>query len=485
MTARIAPCLRDLLRLILLAGVGLATLLFAPAPAVGESEARIAARDATREAQIAQERREEARQPYAMLRTLQSLQERIAHGDIRAHEGQRALITRVAETFLRADPAEFADKRNANAAVSFVLGGGPPIVLERMLALDPAPAIDPDLLAGALAYVHGREEDARERLAGFDPQALPGYLGAQIAIARSALIVREDPQEAVRLLSLARLLAPGTLAEEAALRREIFVEGQRGELEQLEFLAVQYLRRYRNSVYAGNFRQRFISLLATLDFARSVEDFLRLEAVLAQMDGEGKRDLYLFFARHALLSGALDLARLAAERAIGFSAGDSDEEERARFYFAAAQIVTPSYEPAVEILLALDPDRLPEADLPVLEAAMATAAAIGEPLRAAVGVEDEAELDEADRADAPDATDSEAQAEAEAELEGDIPSAGEDADAEADADDVEVDIADADAPGETPPQTALEAALYPKTAIMQRAMAALDEIDLLLEGQTR
>ena len=44
---------------------------------------------------------------------------------------------------------------------------------------------------------------------------------------------------------------------------------------------------------------------------------------------------------------------------------------------------------------------------------------------------------------------------------------------------VEVDIADADAPGETPPETALEAALYPKTAIMQRAMAALEEIDLL------
>ena len=472
------PLTAPQLRRILLTGAGLAALLLAPAPAAAESEARIAAREATREAQIAQERREEARQPYAMLRTLQSLQERIAHGDIRAHEGQRALITRVAETFLRADPADFADPRNANAAVSFVLGGGPPIVLERMLALDPAPAVDPDLLAGALAYVHGREEDARERLAGFDPRALPGYLGAQIAIARSALIVREDAAEAVRLLSLARLLAPGTLAEEAALRREIFVEGQRGELERLEFLAVQYLRRYRNSVYAGNFRQRFITLLATLDFAESVEDFLRLEHVLAQMDGEGKRDLYLFFARHALLSGRLDLARYASERAAGFSAGDSEEEERARFYFAAAQIVTPAYEPAVEILLALDPDRLPEADIPVLEAAMVTAAAIGRPLHAVVGVEDDAETEEAEEAEVADGSQ-----EAEAEAEGGILIAGEDAEPEAD--EAQNDIAEADAPKEVPPETALEAALYPKTPIMQRAMAALDDIDLLLEGQNR
>lgn len=471
------PLTAPQLRGILLAGAGLAALLLAPAPAAAESEARIAAREATREAQIAQERREEARQPYAMLRTLQSLQERIAHGDIRAHEGQRALITRVAETFLRADPADFEDPRNANAAVSFVLGGGPPIVLERMLALDPAPAVDPDLLAGALAYVHGREEDARERLAGFDPRALPGYLGAQIAIARSALIVREDAAKAVRLLSLARLLAPGTLAEEAALRREIFVEGQRGELERLEFLAVQYLRRYRNSVYAGNFRQRFITLLATLDFAESVEDFLRLENVLAQMDGEGKRDLYLFFARHALLSGRLDLARYASERAAGFSAGDSEEEERARFYFAAAQIVTPAYEPAVEILLALDPERLPEADIPVLEAAMVTAAAIGRPLHAVVGVEDEAETEEAEEAEVADGSE-----EAEAE-EGALLVEGEDAEPEAD--EAQSDIAEADGSKEAPPETALEAALYPKTPIMQRAMAALDDIDLLLEGQNR
>ncbi|MCC5979876.1 MAG: chemotaxis protein [Salinarimonas sp.] len=471
MTTRLAPNLRGLM----LGGAGLIALVTATAPAGAESEARIAAREATREAQIAQERRDESREPYAMLRTLQSLQERIAHGDVRAHEGQRALITRVAETFLRADPAVFADPRNANAAISFVLGGGPPIVLERMLALDPAPAVEPDLLAGALAYVHGREEDARERLAGFDPRALPGYLGAQVAIARSALIVREDPKEAVRLLSLARLLAPGTLAEEAALRREIFVEGQRGELERLEFLAVQYLRRYRNSVYAGNFRQRFITLLATLDFAESVEDFLRLETVLAHMDGEGKRDLYLFFARHALLSGRLDLARLASERAMGFSAGDSDEEERARFYFAAGQIVTQAYEPAVEILLALDPERLPEADIPVLEAAMATAAAIGEPLHAIVGVD--SARDEDDAEDEP-GEDEDAERAGE---EADETVVAEDA-AEADA---QGETAVADTPTDSPPETALAAALYPKTPVMQRALAALDEIDLLLEGQKR
>jgi chemotaxis protein MotC len=478
MTTRLAPRLSPGLRL-LLGGAGVIAMLAAAAPASAESEARSDAREATREAQIAQERRDEARQPYAMLRTLQSLQERIAHGDIRAHEGQRALITRVAEVFLRADPAEFEDPRNANAAVSFVLGGGPPIVLERMLALDPAPALDRDLLAGALAYVHGREEDARERLAGFDPRALPGYLGAQVAIARSALIVREDPAEAVRLLSLARLLAPGTLAEEAALRREIFVEGQRGELERLEFLAVQYLRRYRNSVYAGNFRQRLITLLATLDFAESVDDFLRLETVLAQMDGEGKRDLYLFFARHSLLSGQLDLARYASERAAGFSAGGSDEEERARFYFAAAQIVTPSYEPAVEILLALDPERLPEADILVLEAAMATAAAIGEPLHAIVGID--ATGDEADAGDEPVAGDGEGE---------DADGAGEGAHEtrvaeDADEADAQEDAAESDAPADAPPETALAAALYPQTPIMQRAIAALDEIDLLLEGQNR
>ncbi|MCG6122733.1 MAG: chemotaxis protein [Microvirga sp.] len=323
---------------------------------------------------------EEASQPepYALVRTLQHLQDDIARGDVRAHAAQRALIDRIAARLVEADETVWRETRNAHAAVAFVLGGGPPSILERLLALDPPPAADPALIRGALAYAMGREAQAREGLDDVDPLAVSGHLGAQIAIARSALAVRDDPAEAARLLSIARLLAPGTLIEEAALRREIFVEGQRGEMRRFEYLVIQYLRRFRHSVYAGNFRQRFILLLTQMDFARDVENFLRLEAILAQLDGPGERDLYLHFARHALLEGRMELARFAAARATALSAGGSAEEARAQFYDAAAAIVTPDFEPAAERLLSLDPGALPETDSPLLAAAMSSAIAIGD-----------------------------------------------------------------------------------------------------------
>ncbi|TVR07139.1 MAG: chemotaxis protein [Salinarimonadaceae bacterium] len=317
-------------------------------------------------------------QPYALVRTLQHLQENIARGDVRAHEAQRALIDQITARLGAAQETVWREKRNVHAAVAFVLGGGPPSVLERLLDLDPPPAGDPALIRGALAYAMGREAEAREALAGIDPLTVAGHLGAQLAIVRSALAVREDPAEAARLLSIARLLAPGTLIEEAALRREIFVEGQRGDIERFEYLVIQYLRRFRHSVYAGNFRQRFILLLTQMDFARDVENFLRLEAILAQLDGPGERDLYLHFARHALLEGRIELARFAAARAAALSAGASEEEARAQFYDAAAAIVTPDFEPAAERLLSLDPAALPETDRPLLAAAMTSAIAIGD-----------------------------------------------------------------------------------------------------------
>ena len=46
-------------------------------------------------------------------------------------------------------------------------------------------------------------------------------LAGQVAFARSVLETRRDPKAAIARLDWARLLAPGGLVEEAALRREI------------------------------------------------------------------------------------------------------------------------------------------------------------------------------------------------------------------------------------------------------------------------
>ena len=127
------------------------------------------------------------------------------------------------------------------------------------------------LLVLAWAAVHLNDGLAR---------SLPAGLAGQLALTQSALVVREAPARSLELLDLARLLAPGTLVEEGALRRQIFVVAQGGDATRFEALSIQYLRRFRRSVYAGNFRQRFAAALTRLDFDSDRTRIARLERML-------------------------------------------------------------------------------------------------------------------------------------------------------------------------------------------------------------
>ncbi|MGJ3264090.1 MAG: chemotaxis protein MotC [Salinarimonas sp.] len=406
-----------------------------------------------------------APEPYALVRTLQALQERVAQGDIEAHRAQRALIGHIAHGFAQAPEAAWADTRNAHAAIAFVLGGGPPQSLEEILASGAAFGAPRSLAQGALAFLRGRETEAREAWREADPLAIGGTLGGQLALAQSALAVREDPGEAMRLLAVARLLAPGSLIEEAALRREVFVAGQSGEVERLEFLAIQYLRRFRHSIYAGNFRQRFATLLTALDLHGDLARFSRLEAMLERFDGESRRDLYLFFARHSLVHGRPEVARRAATLAHGLSAGGSDEEWRATFYAAASQVTTDRFGLAADTLADIDPAHLPAADIALLETVIDLAIQVGAPI--GLGAEE--------NVPAPEPV-----------VETAVPAAEDAATpmAELPADAAPSDAAPADA-AEPAAEAPAVFAPPPPTMVMRRAAAALAEIDALMTEARR
>ena len=118
------------------------------------------------------------------------------------------------------------------------------------------------------------------RLGGVNARGLPATLGAEIALVQSALLAKDDLKASIERLDEVRLMMPGTLVEEAALRREIFVAGQLDDFDKFETLAMQYFRRFRHSIYAGNFRQRFSLSVARFSFVQQTDRFPRLVAVL-------------------------------------------------------------------------------------------------------------------------------------------------------------------------------------------------------------
>ncbi|TCT07919.1 chemotaxis protein MotC [Aquabacter spiritensis] len=309
-----------------------------------------------------------------MVRTLRRLQDQMAAGSTDALTAQRALITRIEQDFAAADPVVWQDPRNARAAVTYFLSGGNPATLRRMMGQQPPPALDSRLLRGALAYLEGREEEALRQLSEIDPRSLPSSLGGQVALAQAALWVRKDPKRAADLLDTARLLAPGTLVEEAALRRAILVASQAGDAQAFERLARQYLFRFRNSVYAGNFRQRFAAALSRMTFIGDPDQIHRLDDLLEPLEPESRRDLELLVARAAIVQGKTAAAGLAAERALSGTPRNSVDAERARLYRGASLAPNAdTYGEALTDLRTVDRDRLVPADVALLDAASATA----------------------------------------------------------------------------------------------------------------
>jgi chemotaxis protein MotC len=306
--------------------------------------------------------------PVALVRSLQILQEQIANGSVAAHGAQAALLSRIETRFTQASPDTWQDPRNARAAVIYLLSGGKPATIRLLLSYEKPPAVDGNLIKGALAYIEGREDEAFELLRTVDVRRLPPSLGGPVALVQSALVVRQDVPSALALLDEARLLMPGTLVEEAALRREIFLAGQTDNADKFEKLSTQYVRRFRHSIYAGNFREHLAVALTRFSFAQNTGMFSRIQGVLEQLDPGSRRTLYLMVARTAVLRGKTEMARLAAEQAVTASREGSLDGERARLYRAITRIFGDSYDDGMRDLAGIDKARLPARDAELLDA---------------------------------------------------------------------------------------------------------------------
>lgn len=317
--------------------------------------------------------------PFEMVRTLQTLQTQIAGGNAAAVAAQRELLAVMAGKFLTADPTVWQDGRNARAAVTYTLSGGSPQLMRGLLALTPPIAIDANLAEGALAYIENREDDARQHLLPLDARTLPMSLGGQVALVQAGLVARDDLGRAIRLLDDARLLMPGTLVEEAALRREVFLVAQSGNLDRFEFLSRQYLRRFGTSIYAEDFRQRFATAIARLGIADGDDRFPRLEAILKSSDPENQRALFLQLAQAAVIHGKLSTARAAAADAAALAPRGGGDAMRAGLYDAAASITTGRDINGVrQQLTGINRRQLGRRDADLLDAALDVATAVGE-----------------------------------------------------------------------------------------------------------
>lgn len=318
----------------------------------------------------------EGPQPYQIVRTLQSLQNEAAAGSKAAHAAQARLLLDVEQPLLQQPPEIWADPRNTRAVVQYVLSGGQPTVLRELLARGEPAGLPQGLAEGALAYVTGDSAKAHTLLLPLDPATLHETLAGHLALIQASLIMRSDQKRALELLDQARLLAPGSLVEEGALRRAVFIAAEINELDRLEKATAQYIRRFDRSVYAENFRQSFATGLIRFDIGRDADKFPRLVATLQAFDREQRRAVLLIIARDALLKGRFEQARRAADEAARLPGATPDTAARTSLYAAAARIAVDRADGALVTLKTIDPTRLPPAETEILQTALRVASHI-------------------------------------------------------------------------------------------------------------
>jgi chemotaxis protein MotC len=315
-----------------------------------------------------------------MMRSLRLLQDLAAQGDSTAYTQQRRLSAQIADQMIAADPTVWDDPTNVRAVVMYVLSGGEPRVLKSLFGRRSLPGVDEKLLNGALAYSEGRDADAAELLAAVDVRMLERNLGAHVALAQAVLLVAKDPKKAIALLDDARLLSPGTLIEEAALRRQASVVAAAGDTTAYNTLASHYLRRFPNSVYATSFREQFAVEVSGDRYGQAPEQLAKLEAMLDGLDVVSRRQSYLLIAHQAVTGGRVELARLAARHAVALTTEGSAEHTRSRIYEAAILIITQDHDVGLAVLQSIDRSKLADSDVELLDAAIAVAGEVRRPL---------------------------------------------------------------------------------------------------------
>jgi chemotaxis protein MotC len=310
-------------------------------------------------------------QPYQMVRSLQHVQDRVAAGDHAALPIQRRLLELVDKRLRTATASELMQPTNLQSMLVYAMSGGNPETLESILLRLHLGEKDSLIAAAILGYLNGATRNAAAALKTIEPMQEPRETGAFLALLKGSLVSLEDPQSALKLMDQARLLAPGTLVEEAALRRSVGLAAAVGAHDRFILASKQYSIAYIRSPYASQFADSVVSgvikLYPKLDMAA-------FDGVTALMRSEQRKVIYLRIARRAAIEGVVELANLAAERARKLEeAEQSGQDPRLLLYTALTDVTAESAEALRSKLAGIDQSSLSAGDRKLMDAVLAVA----------------------------------------------------------------------------------------------------------------
>ena len=279
-------------------------------------------------------------QPWRAFREIQHAQDRLVAGDSATIASYRNLLGRLAMDMRQRPVTDWDVKRNRFAAAGMVLSGVSPAFARDILLRAGSDDEAAGLLAAALALAEGDRFAAYTGFDRFEPSDLPPSLAGQIALTKAMTQYPGSENRMVQLLEQARLLAPSTLVEEAALRRILRIQLEKGDRTAFATTARIYLRKFPRSAYVNEFLGTLASGLNRLSTEDSVMKLADFDPALERVPAEGLIYLYTLVSRSAIAFGFTGLSTEALERLQKLT-GQSDE--RLRLYRVASSVEDPDF----------------------------------------------------------------------------------------------------------------------------------------------
>lgn len=312
-------------------------------------------------------------EPYKLVRSLRMLQDQVVAGKPEAVVMLNKLLGFVSTDMSRAQPEVWDKPENIYAAIIYLFNGGNPEAVRKALANLKTDTVPQELVKGALAYASGQTIEVVKLFSVPLAPEVPAELKASIVLVTANQMMAFDPATALLRLDQVRLEAPGTLFEEAAIRRSLPIAAKLGAADKVRLLSRNYLQRFRHSPYMRDFMAQFVDTTLKLSDRIGDEELVKL---IGSADPLLQYTLYLQIARGALVDGQTERARFMSAEARKLAGHLNADPTRANLYAAASDVASDSAGSALRELSQISPDHLQEPDRKLLKAAEAVGAIV-------------------------------------------------------------------------------------------------------------
>lgn len=274
----------------------------------------------------------------AQVRELARAQDAVARGDEGSVRQLRTLLSRLPDGEAAAQRTWDPTARNTSAMLTLVLSGGDPAAAETYAKTQGLPERDAVLIRGSAHFMRGMRTEAAAELDQIEIDSLAVMDRGRVAMAKAMLLPDEDARK-LPLLRVAMAAMPGSLVEEAALRRAAISAANGNDAAATLAFAGRYARRFSASPYAPEFMQALARSISEFEAKSPRASLERLQASLAALPLAHRRNFYILLIRQAIAARNLDLVRWAATRVRQLAPGMSPEMTRAALYDYACAVV--------------------------------------------------------------------------------------------------------------------------------------------------